>query len=1085
MQKYIQKIFCSVLVLLCLVSLGQAQKLDMKKLKGMQARNIGPGGMSGRVTSIDAVQSNPDIIYCGTASGGLWKTESGGIAWKPVFEKEKVASIGAVAINQQTPNIIWVGTGEGNPRNSQTSGAGVYRSQDGGHTWKLMGLEKTRTIHRIILHPTNPNIVYVGAQGSAWGDHPERGVFKTVDGGKTWKKILSANNRTGVADMVVDPTNPDKLIVALWEFRRWPYKFKSGGKGSGLHVTFDGGESWKKLSNKDGLPKGELGRMGLAIAQSNPKVVYAYIEAKKNALYKSTDGGLKWRNVGAKGPFGNRPFYYADIYVDTQNENRLYSLWSNFSRSEDGGKNWKTIGGYINNVHPDNHAMWIHPKNSKLMMLGNDGGMYITRDKAKNWRFMNNIAVAQYYHINVDNAMPYHVYGGMQDNGSWGGPAYTWRRGGIRNSYWQELSFGDGFDVIPTSKNTGFSMSQQGFVVKYERKSGNQELLRPVHAEGKPLRFNWNAGISLDPFDKNIVYFGSQYVHKSLNGGEDWSIISPDLTTNDKEKQKESNKTGGLTPDITGAENFNSILVIEPSTKKQGLIWIGTDDGKVQLTRDGGKTWEDLTDRLKGVPKGSWIPQIKASKYNEKEAFVVINNYRRDDWKPYLLHTTNYGKSWKNLTEGNKVWGYMLSFVQDPVEPKLMFAGTEFGLYVSIDAGTNWTKWTNGYPTVSTMDMVIHPREHDLVIGTFGRAAYVLDDIRPLRAMAKEGSKKVASKKLKVFAPPTAVLANYQQGAGGRFFAQGEFAGQNRRPGAMLTFWAKKPKKKGKKAKTKKGDNAVASTKKKDGIVKTDKPKKKKKGGKRVKIEIFDESNALIRTLKVKPRNNGLNRTYWRLDRKGVRFPSYGNRGGGRRGRRNGEPGGFSVAPGTYKVRMSYMGTKDSTTIKVIADPRFSESSTVIKAKTKIGEKMLKKIAVLTKAVNRLKEAKKTMKSAMAQLKGQKGDGVKAARKQGKTTGKKIKKLMAMVLGKQGQKGINRDPKIVTQKMGMTRFYIGSSFGKLNSNQKNVMRQTEAAMKEALTKINAFFEKDWKEFRKAVENAKPKLFKEYKPLKMD
>ncbi|OJJ17836.1 hypothetical protein BKI52_28675 [marine bacterium AO1-C] len=1079
MKKTIQKILYSVFVLLCVFSLGQAQKLDMKKLKGMKARNIGPGGMSGRVTSVDAVYSNPNIIYCGTASGGLWKSESGGVAWKPIFEKEKVASIGAVAVNQKTPNIIWVGTGEGNPRNSQTSGGGVYRSQDGGRTWQLMGLEKTRTIHRIILHPDNPNIVYVGAQGSAWGDHPERGVYKTTDGGKTWKHILKVNSRTGVADMIVDPTNPDKLIVALWEFRRWPYKFKSGGVGSGMHVTFDGGKNWKKITSKDGLPKGQLGRMGLTISHSNPNILYAYVEAKKNGIYKSTDGGLKWRNVNAKGPFGNRPFYYADIYVDPQNENRLYSLWSNMSRSEDGGKTWKTIAGYINNVHPDNHAMWIHPKNSKLMMLGNDGGLYLTSDMAKNWRFMNNIPVAQYYHINVDNNMPYHVYGGMQDNGSWGGPAYVWRRGGIRNSYWQELSFGDGFDVAITSNTTGLSMSQQGYVVKYDRKSGSQELLRPIHPEGKTLRFNWNAGIALDPFAKGTVYFGSQYLHKSTNGGEDWAIISPDLTTNDQQKQKESNKTGGLTPDITGAENFNSILSIEPSPKKQGLIWIGTDDGKLQLTRDGGKTWEDLTDRLKGVPKGSWIPQIRASKYNEGEAVVVINNYRRDDWKPYLMHTTNYGKTWKNLVEGDKVWGYMLSFVQDPVEPKLMFAGTEFGLYVSIDAGTNWTKWTNGYPTVSTMDMVIHPREHDLVIGTFGRAAYVLDDIRPLRAMAKEGGNKVMASKVKVFTPPTAVMANYQQGAGGRFLAQGEYAGENRRSGAMITYWAKKPAK-GAKA----GNKAVASTKPKgrSGVqsVKEDKPKKKP--SKKVKVEIFDASGALIRTLKVTPKNDGLNRMYWRMDRKGVRFPSYRSLPARFRSQ---EPGGMSVMPGTYKVRLSYMGSKDSTMVKVIADPRIEEPVSAMKERSAMADNMMKKVKVLTKAVNRLKEAEKTMKMAMSQMKGQKGDAVKAARKKGRTVGKKMKKLMVMVLGKRKQKGINRNPKLVGAQMRTAMGYMRGARGSMNSNQKNAMKLGEKAMKEAVTKINAFFEKDWKEFRTAVENTKPKMFKDYKPLKID
>ena len=443
--------FYTLLLLLIQMSLA-AQNFSTELLKDMKPRSIGPGGMSGRVTSIDVVHDNTDIMYVGTASGGLWKSESGGVKWEPIFENEATASIGAVAIQQSNPSVIWAGTGEGNPRNSLNGGYGIYRSLDGGHSWDLMGLEKTRHIHRILIDPTNPNIVYVGAIGSPWGAHKERGVFKTVDGGKTWSKILFSNNNTGVGDMVMDPTNPNKLIVALWEHKREPWFFNSGGEGSGIFITHDAGKTWKKRTTKDGLPEGKLGRIGLAIAKNKPTIIYALIEAKKNALYKSIDGGFSFIKVNDKDDIGNRPFYYSDIFVDPQNENRIYSVFTYVNVSEDGGKNFKQLMpayGVDNGVHPDHHAWWIHPSNGNFMMDGNDGGMNITRDGGKTWRFIGNLPVAQFYHIAVDNELPYNVYGGMQDNGSWRGPAYVWRSQGIRNDYWQEISFGDGFDVLP------------------------------------------------------------------------------------------------------------------------------------------------------------------------------------------------------------------------------------------------------------------------------------------------------------------------------------------------------------------------------------------------------------------------------------------------------------------------------------------------------------------------------------------------------------------------------------------------------------------------------------------------------------
>ena len=647
-----KKILLSFLFLSALV---HSQQIDMNKLKGFKPRAIGPAGMSGRITAIDVINNHPNVIYVGAASGGVWRSENEGISWKPIFDKENIQAIGAITIQQSNPDVIWVGTGEGNPRNSLNGGYGIYKSIDGGKNWKLMGLEKTRNIHRIIIDKNNPNTVYVAAIGSPWGEHPERGVFKSTDGGKTWNKILFVNNKTGAADLVVDAANPNKLIVAMWEHRRKPYTFNSGGKGSGIYVTYDGGENWEKRTDKDGLPKGNLGRIGLAISKSNPKVVYALIEAKKNALYRSDDGGFKWKKINDKssgrgtGGIGNRPFYYSDIFVDPLNENRIYSVFTYVNFSIDGGKSFNQLMpayGSNSGVHPDHHAWWIHPTNPSFMIDGNDGGLNITKDKGKTWRFVENLPVGQFYHVNVDNDFPYNIYGGMQDNGSWAGPAFVLKSQGIRNSYWQELMFGDGFDVIPDPKDNryGYAMSQQGYVGRYDRQTGLAKMIRPTHPDPDvKLRFNWNAAIAMDPFDQKTIYFGSQFVHKSTNQGYEWEIISPDLTTNDPEKQKQY-ESGGLTMDATGAENYCTILAISPSNLEKNVIWVGTDDGNIQITKNGGNSWTNITPKSKSFPKGGWIAQIKPSKVKKGEAYVIVNNYRNVDLKPYLFRTRNYGK---------------------------------------------------------------------------------------------------------------------------------------------------------------------------------------------------------------------------------------------------------------------------------------------------------------------------------------------------------------------------------------------------------------------------------------------------------
>ena len=793
-------------LILLATTLVQAQHLDIEKLKGMKPRAIGPAGMSGRITSIDVVNNNPNVIYVGAASGGVWKSESQGIDWKPIFDEENLQSIGAITIQQSNPDVIWVGTGEGNPRNSLNGGFGIYKSLDGGENWQLMGLEKTRNIHRIIVDRDNPDIVYVAAIGSPWGEHPERGVYKTTDGGVTWKKILFINNKTGAADLVVDANNPNKLIAAMWQHRRKPYTFNSGGEGSGLYITYDGGKNWTKKTKDDGLPDGELGRIGLAISQSNPKVVYALIESKKNALYKSEDGGFKWKLVNSNSSgrgsagIGNRPFYYSDIFVDPKNENRIYSVFTYVNFSIDGGKSFNQLmPAYGSNagIHPDHHAWWIHPENPSFMIDGNDGGLNITRDKGKTWRFVENLPVGQFYHINVDNDFPYNIYGGMQDNGSWVGPAYVLKSQGIRNSYWQEILFGDGFDVIPDPKNSryGYGMSQGGSVSLYDRETGSSKFIKPTHPNPDiKLRFNWNAAIAMDPFDGETIYFGSQFVHKSSNQGHEWEIISPDLTTNDPEKQKQY-ESGGLTMDATGAENYCTILAISPSLMEKNVIWAGTDDGRVQLTRDGGESWSNVTPNLQGYPKDGWVAQIKTSKFNKGEAYAVLNNYRNFDFKPYLFRTRDYGKTWESLLNNKpETFGYSLSLVQDPIEKSLLFLGTENGLYISLDEGKAWTKWTENYPSVSTMDMVIHPREHDLDIATFGRSFYVFDDIGPLRELATNGTQ-LLEEKIKIFDAPTAYLSKNQQPNGTRFGGNAMYNGDNRKKGGMISFVINKKEK--------------------------------------------------------------------------------------------------------------------------------------------------------------------------------------------------------------------------------------------------------------------------------------------------
>ncbi|MFT6214403.1 MAG: photosystem II stability/assembly factor-like uncharacterized protein [Roseivirga sp.] len=985
----------SIILLIGFTGHLSAQKLDMSLLKDMKPRSVGPAGASGRITAFDVQLSNPDIIYAGTAAGGLWVSENGGSTWNVLFDDGKSASIGSIAINQNNPNEIWVGTGEGNPRNSMNNGAGLYKTIDKGRSWEFLGLEKTNGIHRIILHPSDPKIAVVAATGTPWGENPERGIYKTTDGGKTWNNTLYIDVKTGAADLVVDPSNPNKLIASMWEHRRWPWFFKSGGPGSGIFVSLDGGDTWTKRTSDDGLPKGELGRIGLAFAPSNPDMVYAYVESDSNAIFKSEDGGFTWKQVSKKddGNIGGRPFYYADIYVDPKNENRVYSIHSTVTVSEDGGKTWESFVS-SRKVHTDHHAWWIHPEDPSFILDGHDGGLTYTRDRGKNWHFVESLPLTQFYHVRVDNDIPYNIYGGAQDNGSWRGPSQSWFRGGIRNFYWQRLSSGDGFDMAPDPRDNryGWSMGQGGNLNYYDRVTGLMNKVQPVHPQGTPLRFNWNAALAIDPIDESVAYYGSQFLHKTNDRGASWEIISPDLTTNDPKKQ--DYKTGGLTYDNTDAENHTTIIAIGPSAKQAGVIWVGTDDGNVQLTRDGGKTWDNVVSNMKGLPDNAWIGQIQPSEYDAAEAFVTIDNHRMHDWTPYVYHTKNYGKTWTRLVDETDMRGATLSFVQDPIAPKLMFTGTEFGLWVSIDAGENWTQWTNGYGSIPTQDMVIHPREHDLVMATFGRSFWVLDDIRPLRAMAKIGLNTLEEKQVHVFDAPDAYKAFIGESFGYRANLVGDaiFEGDNRSPDAMISFYYKGEKDK------------------------TD----------RVKVEILDAQGEVVKTIN-QTANDGLNRFQWRLDTEGEKLD-------------NGRPSrGIDALPGAYTIRITAKEETSQGKINVFADPRIEVNMQDMIAKKAFMESYNKLQSRITTMITDLRTAKSNVEKANTRVREEEKSVADPVVKRGQEMIKAIDEVYYQIVGAPSKQGIYRDGSVLSSRARM-------AGGAMQSVQLSVTKNDETAM---------------------------------------
>ena len=724
----------SGMALLCVsLSLFSQEKKEIKLenyFGDLSARQIGPAVMSGRISDMENHPTDPMIIYAGSAGGGVWKSNDAGTTFYPIFD-DHAQSIGAVELDPNDPNnTIYVGTGEPWPRNSVSVGDGLYKSTDGGNNWKKIGLENSERIANIIVNPKNSNEIFVAVLGALWSDSNERGVYKSSDGGVTWENILYLNESTGCADLAMDPSNPNILYASMWEFRRTGWSFNSGGDNSALYKSTDGGKNWKKIHN--GFPEGKLGRLAIGVAKSNPNTLYTVIESEKNedkGLYKSVDGGENWKQMNNDFGITVRPFYFSRIVVDPKDENVIVKAGLYGSISKDGGETFENLGS----MHPDIHDMVFDINNSDIIYVGTDGGVYRTWNKGVTMEIVENLPLSQFYHISVDNEEPYNIYGGLQDNGSWYGPSFS--SGGISAKDWKPVGQGDGFRVLrhPTKNIIYSEMQGAENVWRYDVDNNLVKTIQPLAVKGyEEYRFNWNAPIETSKNNADRLYIGSQYVHRSDDMGDTWEIISPDLTTNDSTKQNQED-SGGLSMDNSGAENHTTIFTITESPLNENIIWAGTDDGNIQVTKNGGKSWKNVVENVLGVPKNTWVYHIEASVHDENTAYVVFDGHTSGDMKAYAFKTTDLGKTWTNIIPNDDVTGFTRNIQEDYVNKDLLFLGTELGLYITINGGDKWSKFTKNVPPVAIHYIELQANTNDLVMGTHGRGVIIIDDISPLR----------------------------------------------------------------------------------------------------------------------------------------------------------------------------------------------------------------------------------------------------------------------------------------------------------------------------------------------------------------
>lgn len=734
-----------------------AQSPAAEPLAALRWRNIGPATMGGRVVDFEAVESDFKRVFLATASGGVFKSVNAGITWEPIFDRYKSASIGDIAVFQPNPDVIWVGTGEANNRNSVAWGDGIYKSTDGGKTFTNMGLETTHQIARVLTHPTDSNVAYVCAIGHLWGYSGSRGLFKTTDGGRSWTRLVGGlpdDGRTGCTELVADSRNADVLYTAFYHRLRKPWTFHSGGPNGGIFKSTDGGRSWRKLTA--GLPSGEIGRIGLAVARGRPDIVMAIVEAAPSrdlavpgsGIYRSEDAGESWRYVNT---YNNRPFYYSQIRINPLDDKKVYVLTTRFMVSEDGGTTLRN-GSEDQEIHGDFHALWLDPSDVDRYYIGMDKGAALTLDGGKKFLFYDNLAIGQYFRIGVDMRDLYYVYGGHQDNGSWGGPSFSRDVRGILNDDNWKLHWGDGQDVQvdPTDWTKVYSSTENGGFRRYDALTYRITAARPgranvtnwaalaANARRDPVfRFNWSAPLVMSPHDPRVLYLGGNYLFRTADGGESWTAISPDLSTADSSKTT-AGRSGGITPDNTGAETHGTQTSISESPVASGVIWVGTDDGNVQLSRNGGQSWTNVRRNLRGVPGGIWVGRVEASHFDAATAYVTFDGHRSDLFTPWIFRTTDYGRTWANIGSTLPAGEVVHLLREDHRNPNLLFVGTEFAVWASLDRGKSWTKISNNLPTVAIQDLVIHPRDQDLIAGTHGRSIWILDDITPLQQLTDD-----------------------------------------------------------------------------------------------------------------------------------------------------------------------------------------------------------------------------------------------------------------------------------------------------------------------------------------------------------
>jgi photosystem II stability/assembly factor-like uncharacterized protein len=866
----------------------------------LEWRSIGPANMGGRVADVESVPGNANIVYVATASGGLWKTVNAGVTWKPIFERQGTISIGDIALAPGNPDLVWVGTGESNVRNSVSFGDGVYKSTDGGKNWQHMGLKNTEHISAIVIHPQNPDIVYVGALGHAFAPNDERGVFMTTDGGKTWTKTLYIDREHGVADLEIDPTNPNILYAGMWSFERKPWTHRSGSEKGGVFRSIDGGRTWNKLTN--GLPK-LVGRIGVRVAPTNPNVVYVIVESKEGTLYRSDDRGDTFKQVSKQTNIVSRGFYYTRVRIDPTNENHIYAVASTLFESIDGGKSFKSITG---KVHIDYHAFWQDPKNPKRIWVGQDGGIAVTYDGGETWEPVYNMPLGQFYQIHADNRLPfYYVMGGLQDNGAWTGPSRTREPAGILNDDWRMVSFGDGFYILnsPDEPEIYISESQGGNILRTDFRTREQQEINPWGrgsgagpAEGEKFRFNWNAPVLLSPHDKNTIYFAGNVVFKSTDFGKTWEQISKDLTTDDHSKQKDAG--GPVAFENSTAEYHTTIITLAESPVRKGQLWAGTDDGNLQLTEDGGKDWDNIIKNVSGLPANSPVSHIEPSRINAQTVYVAFDRHMFDDFRPYVFRTSDSGKSWQNVAGNLPANAYVQVVCEDPKNSSLLYAGTELGLFASYSAGKEWIPLNlKNLPNVSVHDILIHPRDNDLILATHGRSILIFDDATPIQQMTSDILKRDAH--LFSVRPGLRFASRFTRyGIGDK-----QFAGPNPPYGALITYYLKA------------------------------KPDDKTN----FKIQIFDESNKLVQELEKPSKEKGMNRVAWNLRYGGAevrRPPTEEETAFG------GPPRGPQVLPGNYTVRLTIGEKLFVQPVEVRLDPTITVSPADLQAQLDLEMKL-------------------------------------------------------------------------------------------------------------------------------------------------